>query len=207
MYIGGVGTAGLHHLVWEVLDNAVDEAMNGHAGTIVVTLHADGSSITVADDGRGIPVDKHPTSRKSALEVIFTVLHAGGKFEQGSYKTAGGLHGVGASVVNALSTELRASVRRDGSLWEMSFKRGQPTGALRKAGAAKGTGTSVYFHPDPTIFPKIEFDPTLIRERLEVVSYIHKGVRVTFENEAEGTKEVFQHHEGLSDYLRKIVAD
>jgi DNA gyrase subunit B/topoisomerase-4 subunit B len=207
MYIGGVGTAGLHHLVWEVLDNAVDEAMNGFASNIAVTLHKDGSSITVADDGRGIPVDKHPSTKKSALEVIFTVLHAGGKFEHGSYKTAGGLHGVGASVVNALSTELRASVRREGSLWEMSFKRGQPTGPLKKVGPAKGTGTTVYFHPDPTIFPKIEFDAALIRERLEVVSYIHKGVKVTFENEAEGTKEFFQHEEGLSDYLRKIVAE
>ena len=207
MYIGGVGTAGLHHLVWEILDNAVDEAMNGHASNIVVTLHKDGSSITVADDGRGVPVDKHPTTKKSALEVIFTVLHAGGKFEQGNYKTAGGLHGVGASVVNALSMELRASVRRDGSLWEMSFKRGHPAGPLKKAGAAKGTGTTVYFHPDPTIFPKIEFDPALIHERLEVVSYIHKGVKVTFENEAAGTKEVFQHQEGLSDFLKKIVAE
>jgi DNA gyrase subunit B len=207
MYIGGVGTAGLHHLVWEVLDNAVDEAMNGYASNIVVTLHKDGSSITVADDGRGIPVDKHAATKKSALEVIFTVLHAGGKFEQGSYKTAGGLHGVGASVVNALSTELRASVRRDGSQWEMSFKRGHPTGPLKKIGAAKGTGTTVYFHPDPTIFPKIEFDPALIRERLEIVSYIHKGVKVTFENEAEGKKDVFQHEEGLSDYLRKIVEE
>jgi len=205
MYIGGVGTAGLHHLVWEVLDNAVDEAMNGFASNVVVTLHKDGSSITVSDDGRGIPVDKHPATKKSALEVIFTVLHAGGKFEQGNYKTAGGLHGVGASVVNALSTELRAQVKRDGALWEMSFKRGKPTGPLKKAGAARGTGTTVYFHPDPTIFPKVEFDPALIRERLEVVSYIHKGVRVTFENEAAGTKEVFQHQEGLSDFVAKIV--
>jgi DNA gyrase subunit B len=205
MYIGGVGTAGLHHLVWEVLDNAVDEAMNGYASNIVVTLHKDGSSITVADDGRGIPVDKHPTTKKSALEVIFTVLHAGGKFEKGNYKTAGGLHGVGASVVNALSTELVATVKRDGSQWEMAFKRGKPTGALKKLGAARGSGTIVYFHPDTTIFPKVEFDAALIRERLEVVSYIHKGVRVTFENEAEGTKEVFQHQEGLSDFLKSIV--
>jgi DNA gyrase subunit B len=207
MYIGGVGSAGLHHLVWEVLDNAVDEAMNGYASSIAVTLHKDGSSITVADDGRGIPVDKHAATKKSALEVIFTVLHAGGKFEQGNYKTAGGLHGVGASVVNALSAELRAGVRRDGALWEMAFKRGQPTGPLKKTGAAKGTGTTVYFHPDPTIFPKVEFDPALIRERLEVVSYIHKGVKVTFENEGEGTKEVFQHEEGLADFLKKIVAE
>src|SRR5687768_3807827 len=205
MYIGGVGTTGLHHLVWEILDNAVDEAMNGFASNIAVTLHKEGSSITISDDGRGIPVDKHPATKKSALEVIFTVLHAGGKFEHGSYKTAGGLHGVGASVVNALSTELRASVKRDGTLWEMSFRRGKPSSPLKKAGAARGTGTSIYFHPDPTIFPKVEFDPATIRERLEIVSYIHKGIRVTFENEAERLKEVFHHEEGLSDYLKKIV--
>ncbi len=207
MYIGGVGTTGLHHLVWEILDNAVDEAMNGFASNIVVTLHSDGSSITVADDGRGIPVDKHPATKKSALEVIFTMLHAGGKFEHGTYKTAGGLHGVGASVVNALSTELRASVKRDGSLWEMVFRRGKPVGSLKKAGSARGTGTTVYFHPDPTIFPRVEFDAAVIRERLEVVSYIHKGVRVTFENEDERTKDVFQHEEGLGDYLKKILAE
>jgi len=207
MYIGGVGTTGLHHLVWEILDNAVDEAMNGDASNITLTLHEDGSSVTITDDGRGIPVDKHPKTKKSALEVIFTVLHAGGKFEQGNYKTAGGLHGVGASVVNALSSELHASVKRDGATWEMSFKRGKPTGPVKKAGAARGTGTTVYFHPDPTIFPKVEFDPAIIRERLEVVSYIHKGVKVTFENEVEGKKEVFQHEEGLADYLKKIVAE
>jgi DNA gyrase subunit B/topoisomerase-4 subunit B len=206
MYIGGVGTAGLHHLVWEILDNAVDEAMNGYASNIYVVLHKDGSSITVTDDGRGIPVDKHPTTKKSALEVIFTMLHAGGKFEGQNYKTAGGLHGVGASVVNALSSELHATVKRDGTSWEMSFKRGKPTGPLKKAGPARGTGTAVYFHPDSTIFPKVEFDAATIRERLEVISYIHKGVKVTFENEAEGNKEVFHHEEGLSDFLKKIVA-
>ena len=207
MYIGGVGAAGLHHLVWEILDNAVDEAMNGFASSVVLTLHADGSSITISDDGRGIPIDKHRSTKKSALEVIFTVLHAGGKFEHGSYKTAGGLHGVGASVVNALSSELRASVKRDGALWKIAFKRGKPTGPLTKAGAARGSGTTVFFHPDPTIFPKIEFDPATIRERLEVASYIHKGIRVTFENEADRTKEVFHHEEGLSDYVKKIVAE
>jgi DNA gyrase subunit B/topoisomerase-4 subunit B len=205
MYIGGVGTAGLHHLVWEILDNAVDEAMNGYASNIFVVLHKDGSSITVTDDGRGIPVDKHPTTKKSALEVIFTMLHAGGKFEGQNYKTAGGLHGVGASVVNALSSELQATVKRDGASWEMSFKRGKPTGPLKKAGPARGTGTTVYFHPDSTIFPKVEFDAATIRERLEVISYIHKGVKVTFENEAEGTREVFHHEEGLSDFLKKII--
>jgi DNA gyrase subunit B len=207
MYIGGVGSSGLHHLVWEILDNAVDEAMNGHAANIAVTLHQDGTSITVSDDGRGIPVDKHPATKKSALEVIFTVLHAGGKFEQGNYKTAGGLHGVGASVVNALSTELRATVKRDGAQWEMSFGRGVPTAPLRKVGPARGSGTTVYFHPDSTIFPKVDFDAALIRERLEIVSYIHKGVRVTFENEATRSKDVFEHREGLQDYLKKILVE
>src|SRR5213596_3696560 len=148
MYIGGVGSAGLHHLIWEILDNAIDEAMNGHASNIRVTLHKDGSSITIEDDGRGIPVDVHPKSKKSALEVIFTVLHAGGKFEAGNYKTAGGLHGVGASVVNALSRELTATVRRDGASWEQRFKQGQPIGAVKKLGAVRGSGTTVFFRPD-----------------------------------------------------------
>jgi DNA gyrase subunit B/topoisomerase-4 subunit B len=207
MYIGGVGSAGLHHLVWEIVDNAVDEAMNGHASNIWVTLRADGSAITIEDDGRGIPVDKHPSTKKSALEVIFTVLHAGGKFEHGSYKTAGGLHGVGASVVNALSRELVATVKRDGSQWEMRFKQGKPVSALKKVGPARGTGTTVYFHPDAAIFPKIEFDPALIEERLEVTSYLHKGLKVTFEDEGSGKKLVFEHSEGLVEYLRKIVAE
>ncbi len=207
MYIGGVGTAGLHHLIWEVLDNAIDEAMNGHASNIRVTLHGDGSSITVEDDGRGIPVDTHPTTKKSALEVIFTVLHAGGKFEQGNYKTAGGLHGVGASVVNALSKELVATVKRDGALWEMRFRQGRPVGPIKKLGPARGSGTTVYFHPDATIFPKIEFDAAIIRERLEVASYIHKGLKVTFEDETTKTRTVFEHAEGLVEYLRKITAD
>src|SRR5581483_9615557 len=207
MYIGGVGSAGLHHLVWEVLDNAVDEAMNGYASNIWVTLHADGSSITIEDDGRGIPVDKHPTTKKSALEVIFTVLHAGGKFEHGNYKTAGGLHGVGASVVNALSKELVATVTRDGAQWEMRFKQGKPVSPLKKLGAARGSGTKVYFHPDAAIFPKIEFDPAIIKERLEVASYLHKGLKVSFEDESAKEKIVFQHDEGLIDFLRKIVAE
>ena len=207
MYIGGVGAAGLHPLAWEILDNAVDEAMNGHASTIAVTLHEDGSSIAVTDDGRGVPVDKHPKTGKSALEVIFTVLHAGGKFENNNYKTAGGLHGVGASVVNALSKELVATVKRDGAQWEMRFRQGRPAGPLKKLGAARGTGTTVYFHPDPTIFPKIEFDPALLRERLEVVSYLHKGVRVTFDDQVSREKHVFAHDRGLVDYLQRIVQE
>jgi DNA gyrase subunit B/topoisomerase-4 subunit B len=207
MYIGGVGSTGLHHLVWEILDNAVDEAMNGHASNIHVTLHADGASITIEDDGRGIPVDRHPATKKSAIEVIFTVLHAGGKFEHGTYKTAGGLHGVGASVVNALSKDLVATVKRDGALWEMRFKQGKPVGALKKVGPSRGTGTTVYFHPDAAIFPKIEFEAAVIKERLEVTSYLHKGVKVVFEDEATREKSVFEHTEGLVDYLRKIVRE
>ncbi|HUK34087.1 MAG TPA: ATP-binding protein, partial [Vicinamibacterales bacterium] len=207
MYIGGVGSAGLHHLVWEIVDNAVDEAMNGHASNIWVTLHADGASITVEDDGRGAPVDKHPQTKKSALETIFTVLHAGGKFEHGNYKTAGGLHGVGASVVNALSKELVATVKRDGSQWEMRFKQGKPVSGLKKLGPARGTGTTVYFKPDSAIFPKIEFDPAVIRERLEVASYLHKGVKVVFDDETSKTKTTFEHDEGIADYLKKIVVE
>ena len=207
MYIGGVGSAGLHHLIWEILDNSVDEAMNGHASNIWVTLHADGSSITIEDDGRGIPVDKHPTTKKSALEVIFTFLHAGGKFEHGNYKTAGGLHGVGASVVNALSKELVATVKRDGAQWEMRFKQGKPVSGLKKLGPARGTGTSVYFHPDAAIFPKIEFDPDLIKARLDVSSYLHRGLKVWFEDEATKDKRTFEHTEGLADYLKTIVAE
>src|SRR5262245_21101565 len=207
MYIGGVGSPGLHHLVWEILDNSIDEARNRYASNIRVTLHADGSSITIEDDGRGAPIDKHPRTKKSALETIFTVLHAGGKFEQGNYKTAGGLHGVGASVVNALSKELVATVKRDGSTWEMRFKQGKPTSGLKKVGPARGTGTTVYFKPDSAIFPKIEFEPDIIRERLEVASYLHKGVKVVFDDETSKTKTTFEHDEGIVDYLKKIVTE
>jgi DNA gyrase subunit B len=207
MYIGGVGSSGLHHLVWEMLDNGVDEAMNGFASNIKVTLHADGSSITIEDDGRGIPVDRHPKTKKSALEVIFTTLHAGGKFEHQNYKTAGGLHGVGASVVNALSKELVATVRRDGALWEQRYRQGNPVGGVKKLGPARGSGTTVFFRPDPVIFPKTEFDPDVIRERLEVASYIHKGVKFAFEDQGAKAKQVYEHSEGLVDYLAKLVKE
>ena len=207
MYIGGVGTAGLHHLVWEIVDNSVDEAMNGHASEITVTLHKDGSSITVQDNGRGIPIDKHPKHKKTALEIVYTTLHAGGKFEGGNYKTSGGLHGVGASVVNALSTKVVVKVKRGGAEHQIEFKRGVATGPLKKIGAARGTGTTVFFQPDPTIFPKTEFDPQTIRERLEVASFLHRGVKVRFIDEAHGTDETFKHDQGIVDYLKKILAE
>src|SRR6187397_2944478 len=196
MYIGGVGSAGLHHLVWEVLDNAIDEVMNGYASNILVALHKDSSSLTVQDDGRGIPVDKHPHTKTSALEVIFTTLHAGGKFEGQNYKTAGGLHGVGASVVNALSRELVATVRRDGETWEQKYREGDPVASVKKLGPARGTGTTIFFRPDSTIFPKTTFEVGIIRERLEIASYLHKGLKVVFENETaqgeEPKREIFQ---------------
>ena len=207
MYIGGVGPSGLHHLVWEILDNAIDEAMNGHASNIGLTLHADGASVTITDNGRGIPVDTHKKGKRNALEVIFTTLHAGGKFEHQTYRTAGGLHGVGASVVNALSKELVATSTRDGGRWEQRFAQGQPTSTLRRIGGARGSGTTVFFRPDATIFPKTTFDADLIAERLEVASYLHRGVTVAFEDESTTQKQVFRHEEGLTDYLRRMLGD
>src|SRR6516164_8524518 len=141
MYIGGVDKAGLHHLLWEIVDNSVDEVMNGHATRIIVTLHFDGKTVEVADNGRGIPVDKHSKSGKSALEVILTTLHAGGKFDNDAYKVAGGLHGVGASVVNALSKNLIAEVRRDGLTYSQKYRRGKPVTEVEKGEPARGSGT------------------------------------------------------------------
>ena len=178
MYIGGVGSAGLHHLVWEILDNAVDEAMNGYASNIAVALHKDGASMTIQDDGRGIPVDKHPTTKTSALEVIFTKLHAGGKFEGQNYKTAGGLHGVGASVVNALSRELVATVRRDGATWEQKYKQGEPQSAASRSSARRAArARPCSSGPTRRSFRRPNSTPRIIRERLEVASYLHKGLQ------------------------------
>ena len=208
MYIGGVGMAGLHHLIWEVVDNSIDEAMNGHATEINVTLHKDGRTVTVSDNGRGIPVDKHPKTKKSALETVLTVLHAGGKFDGNNYKTAGGLHGVGASVVNALSKELTAVVRRGGAQYRMAFAKGKATSKLQKLkGQVRGTGTSISFTPDPTIFPKTEFDTKIIRARLETASFLHRGVKVTYNDEVNKKKETFFHEQGIVDYLAKVLKE
>ena len=209
MYIGGVGPAGLHHLVWEIVDNSIDEAMNGHASEVAVTLHADAATVTVSDNGRGIPVDKHPKVGKPALEVIFTTLHSGGKFDGSNYKTAGGLHGVGASVVNALSQTLSVVVRRDGHTHRMDFHRGAPVGGLkRKTGEpTRGTGTAVTFSPDPKIFPKIAFDSETIRKRLEIASFLHRGVRFTFEDEAAKSRVTYRHDEGVRDFVEQLARD
>ena len=211
MYIGGVGKAGLHHLVWEVLDNAVDEAINGHASLITVGLEKDGRTVTVEDNGRGIPVEKHPRDKlgRSSLEVIFTELHAGGKFEQGAYRTAGGLHGVGASVVNALSTRLEVNVKRDGNRYQQVFSRGKPQTGVEEIGPARGTGTHVRFTPDPKIFPDTEFDAKLIGSRLEVKTYLHKGLRIIFRDETAADRDdrvrEFKHDGGIVEYLDDLI--
>lgn len=208
MYIGGVGSAGLHHLVWEILDNSVDEAMNGHATEILVTLHKDGRTVTVSDNGRGIPVDKHPKTKKTALEMVLTILHAGGKFEGKNYKTSGGLHGVGASAVNALSKHLIAVVKRDGSEYKMEFAQGKPiTGLLKGKGAVRGTGTTITFTPDPTIFPKTDFNSETIKQRLEITSFLHRGVKVVYHDEQNGAKTTFHHENGIIDYLDKVITE
>src|ERR1700681_839638 len=153
MYIGDPDKKGLHHLVWEIVDNAVDEYLNGHADTITVILHKSGDAVTVVDNGRGIPVDLHPKYKKPALELILTTLHSGAKFgEGGNYLHSGGLHGVGSSVVNALSKKLIATIRRDGFEWEQTFKRGKPSTELQKLGSFRGHGTCIYFEPDSEIF-------------------------------------------------------
>jgi len=208
MYIGGVGSAGLHHLVWEIVDNSVDEAMNGYASEITITLHRDGQTVTVGDNGRGIPVDKHPKTKKPALEMVLSVLHAGGKFEGANYKTSGGLHGVGASVVNALSKELVAVVRRDGAQYRMAFQRGIATTKLQKLkGSVRGTGTTITFSPDPTIFPKTTFNSETIKARLETASFLHRGVKVVYVDEAAGTRDVFLHENGIVDYLGRVIQE
>jgi DNA gyrase subunit B len=208
MYIGGVDPKGLHHLVWEIVDNAVDEYLNGHADSITVTLHKDGESVSVQDNGRGIPVDIHPKYKKPALELILTTLHSGAKFGEGdNYIHSGGLHGVGSSVVNALSKKMVATIRRDGREVQQTFKKGKAAGGLEKLGAAKGHGTTIYFEPDPEIFKTTVFEPDWIRNHLEDMSYIHSGLKIVFKNEI--TKETLDltHPGGIPEFLGKLVKD
>jgi len=208
MYIGGTGKPGLHHLLWEVVDNAVDEATNGYASHIDVILHRDGRSITVTDNGRGIPVDKHPTKKIPTLEVILTTLHAGGKFDSTNYITSGGLHGVGASVVNALSEELVATVKRDGATWEQRYERGKPITKLKKtSSSSRGTGTSIFFRPDADIFETVDFDAGIIAENLETKTYLNGALRIAFKNEATGEKHEYHHEGGIEEFLAHKVTE
>ncbi len=204
MYIGGTGKTGLHHLIWEIVDNSVDEAMNGYASTIEVTLHSDGKTITVSDNGRGIPIDMHETG-KPTLEVILTTLHAGGKFDRDSYKTAGGLHGVGSSVVNALSEEMIARVKRDGKRYEQRYARGLTQTELTVINEdARGSGTTITFRPDPEIFADTDFDSAFIAERLEITTYLNSGLRILYRDEAKGSYHEFKHDGGVAEYLDEI---
>jgi DNA gyrase/topoisomerase IV subunit B len=205
MYIGGTGRDGMHHLVWEIVDNAVDEAINGHATAITVTLHKDNRTVTVGDNGRGIPVAMHPKLKRPALEVILTTLHAGGKFDNNSYITSGGLHGVGSSVVNALSERLEATVRRDGFEWQQSFRRGKPRGDLVKLGPNRLSGTSIEFTPDPEIFGDLTFDGDEIFERLKVSAFLNRGLKITWKEEATGRREELRFDGGVRDFLAHVV--
>ncbi len=207
MYIGGVDTRGLHHLLWEILDNAVDEFLAGAADRVSVTLHKDGSSVTVADNGRGIPVDKHPKTKQSALQLIMTTLHAGGKFSDKNYARSGGLHGVGSSVVNALSSELVAAVQRDGHEWIQRYKRGRPTTPVKKVRRFRGHGTKIFFRPDDVIFRRIHFNSETILQHLEDISYIHGGLQITFHDETKQESHELSHPEGIAAYLDKLTSD
>lgn len=202
MYIGGTeGPQGLHHLVKEIIDNSVDEAMNGHADSITVTIHKDSSSITVEDNGRGIPVDIHPKFKKSALELVLTTLHAGGKFSDRNYSSAGGLHGVGASVVNALSEEMTATVWRDGYEFRQSYERGKALGALKKGEKIKKHGTRIYFRPDSEIFRETRFDPARIERVVQEKAFLNKGLYLKFVNEISGEKKEFCYEDGIKSFL------
>ncbi len=209
MYIGSTGPAGLHHCVWEIVDNAVDEAMAGYCTRIDVTLMADGGC-QVSDDGRGIPVDEHPSyPGKSAAEIVYTVLHAGGKFGGGGYKVSGGLHGVGASVVNALSTSLKVEVDRNGDHHVLQFlDGGKPQGKIKITGSApRGrTGTTVTFYPDPTIFEEVDFRAQTVTERLQIMAFLNKGLEIRFTDERKGReqKEIFKYNGGIIDYVRHL---
>ncbi|KKT69911.1 MAG: gyrase subunit B protein, partial [Candidatus Uhrbacteria bacterium GW2011_GWF2_44_350] len=206
MYIGSTGPTGLHHLVWEVMDNSFDEAMAGYGNTITLILNPDGS-ISVEDNGRGIPVDIHPQFKKSALELVLTKLHAGGKFGGGGYKVSGGLHGVGVSVVNALSDYLKAEVKRDGKLWEQEFTRGTPRAKVKSVGSARGTGTTITFKPDPTIFETVEFNFKTIVDHLRQQAYLTKGIHlVILDNRKKGseTSYAFYFEGGVSSYVAHI---
>jgi DNA gyrase subunit B len=202
MYIGDTGTRGLHHLVYEVVDNSIDEALAGHCTDIKVTVHID-NSVSVIDNGRGIPVGSSAKFKgKSALEVVLTVLHAGGKFDKDSYKVSGGLHGVGVSCVNALSKWLEVEVRREGSVWGMSFERGKPTTKLEKKGNAKTTGTKVTFLPDSEIFEDTNYNADTLLDRLRQLAFLNKGIKITFEDERNDDEAlVMQYKGGLIEYV------
>src|SRR3989339_1717659 len=206
MYIGNTAKEGLHHLIWEVVDNSIDEAMAGFARNITVTL-LPGSQVKVTDDGRGIPVDIHKQTKLSALEVVLTKLHAGGKFGGEGYKVSGGLHGVGVSVVNALSSFMRAEVKRDGKLWVQDYKRGKAQAKVKAEGNARGTGTAIIFEPDAEIFTTLEYDWQYILDHLRQQAYLTKGIRLIARDERIKSKTqtyTFHFEGGGASYVRHL---
>jgi len=205
MYIGDIGVRGMHHLIYEVVDNAIDEALAGFCDEITVTIHGD-DEVSVEDNGRGIPVDMHPTEKRSALDVVLTVLHSGAKFEHKVYQISGGLHGVGVSVVNALSEHLTAEVYRDGKAYRMDFERGKPVTGLVVTGKTKKTGTTIRFKPDVQIFKKVEFKGEVIQARMRELAYLNKDIKINLKDERTGTSETFHYPNGLADFVKFLDA-
>ncbi|MFZ1204867.1 MAG: ATP-binding protein, partial [Candidatus Acidiferrales bacterium] len=203
MYIGSTGELGLHHLVWEVVDNSVDEAMAGYCDEINVVVHDD-NSVTVIDNGRGIPVDMHATEKKPAAEVVLTVLHAGGKFDSDTYKVSGGLHGVGVSVVNALSDWLDLEIWRDGEVWEQSYEKGDPTSKLKASGKTKKTGTKITFHADPSIFSTTTYSFDTLSQRLRELAFLNKGLKITLDDERSSKKTEFRFTGGIAEFVKHL---
>jgi DNA gyrase subunit B len=203
MYIGSTGPRGLHHLVYEIVDNSVDEALAGHCNNIDVLITAKGH-IRVSDNGRGIPVDMHPVEKKPAVEVVLTVLHAGGKFGGGGYAVSGGLHGVGASVVNALSSTLDVEVHREGHIWRQSYSIGVPDAPLAKGEKTDRTGTTIEFVPSPEIFETVEFDYETLRQRFQQMCFLNKGLRINIKDERDGHNDSYMYEKGLSDYVEYL---
>jgi DNA gyrase subunit B len=203
MYIGSTSETGLHHLVWEVVDNSVDEAMAGYCDEINVVVHDD-NSVTVTDNGRGIPVDMHATEKKPAAEVVLTVLHAGGKFDSDTYKVSGGLHGVGVSVVNALSDWLELEIWRDGEVWEQSYACGIPKSKLSVTGKTRKTGTKITFHADPSIFDKVEYSYDILAQRLRELAFLNKGLKITLQDERSDKSTEFRFTGGIAEFVKHL---
>src|SRR5512139_946961 len=205
MYIGSTGSLGLHHLVYEVVDNSVDEAQAGFCQHIEVAIHLD-NSVTVIDDGRGIPVDMHPTEGMPAAEVVLTVLHAGGKFENDAYKVSGGLHGVGVSVVNALSERLEVEIWRDGGTYRQDFERGKPVSDFRKVGTTKRRGTKITFKPDAQVFEELVFSYDTLAQRLRELAFLNRGIEIILRDErAEKVREtVFRYDGGIVEFVQHL---
>ena len=203
MYIGSTSKDGLHHLVYEVVDNSIDECLAGFCDLIEVTINKDGS-LTVRDNGRGIPVEKHPTYKKSAMEIALTKLHAGGKFEKSAYQISGGLHGVGVSVVNALSKKLISIVRRDGKIHKQEYKIGKPVHPVKVIGKAKDTGTEITFFPDENIFSTVEFDFSVLRKRLQEIAFLNPSAKIILKDEKNGKKEIFHYKGGLTEFISHV---